>query len=64
MTDKPQAEHPWVVRLRQKLRERGFTGDHLEKELDRILERVPSLRGKKADPDAALHRAITKRWHQ
>ena len=56
----PQTEHPWVVRMRRKLRERGFEGDRLVTEVNRMMDRYPFLRGKTiADPKAeAIHRAI------
>jgi hypothetical protein len=37
-------EHPWVVILRRKLRERGFDGDRLEAEVNRMVDRFPFLR--------------------
>lgn len=50
-------EHPWVAKIRQKLRERGFKGDRLEEEVNRMLVRFPFLRPKR-DPNEALYRAI------
>jgi hypothetical protein len=52
-------EHPWVAILRRKLRERGFKGDRLEEEVDRMVIRFPFLRPKR-DPNEGLYRAINK----
>jgi hypothetical protein len=57
-------EHPWVVILRRKLRERGYTGDRLEAEVKRMLAHFPFLRvDKQRSPHEGLYRAIniTKR---
>ncbi len=51
-------EHPWVTIMRRKLRERGFRGDRLETEINRMFARFPFLRGQTRDPHEALHRAI------
>lgn len=60
MTEPTQTtEHPWATKMRQKLRERGFVGDRLEREMRRMFIRFPFLRGDvKSDPHAGLHRAI------
>lgn len=39
-------EHPWVVIMRRKLRERGFEDERLEAEVNRLVGRFPFLRDK------------------
>ena len=52
-------EHPWVTKARQKLYERGYRGDRLNEELERMLIRFPFLRPQETNPHAGLHRAIS-----
>lgn len=58
MAETQTAEHPWVVVMHRKLRERGFVGDELEAEVNRMMNRFPFLRGKIAAEAEAIHRAI------
>jgi hypothetical protein len=50
-------EHPWVVIMRRKIRERGYEGDRLETQVRRMMMRFPFLRGQQ-DAHAGLYRAI------
>jgi len=50
--------HPWVVIMRRKLRERGFEGDRLEAEVNRMLDRFPFLRQRSGEGKGGVHESV------
>jgi hypothetical protein len=43
MIDKPTTPHRWIVILRRKLAERGYSGVSLEQKFQQVVSRVPGL---------------------